>query len=163
MKIKRYTTLAAWIIGCSMTFSCSTYDVRHESKSEPVDREALIKRFQPPTVTECRGIEENSSLLIRRGADFCISELRAFENKQCQGTGETIAPGDKEKDLIFRAPLHDNYQCPETITVRRGSPCYLYEFDSGGTIYKLCYHDGRRVELNRCLRHTGVCGPPHNP
>jgi hypothetical protein len=160
MNVNTYPTWAALLMVSHVLISCSTYDAMHPTRPEPIVRnEELVKRFQPPTVSECRGIEENGSLLIHRGADFCIRELRAFENRQCQGTGETIAPGDKEKDLIFRAPLHDNYQCPETITVRAGSPCYLYEIDSGGTPYKLCYHDGRRVPVQWCVRHTNACAP----
>lgn len=136
-----------------------------EAAREPVKKDQAAKTtVNPTTLFQCTRIDDSVSVHIQWGLDSCIEQLTAFDNTTCDGKGEII-PGEKidTTKILFIGRLAENVVCSTTLSVRAASPCYLHEYTSNGTQYRICYHDGRRINLNNCIKHTGVCGPPHNP
>ena len=164
MAIRKILLGCITIIVSAAPLSCVSYeekDVSGGAERYPGGYQTLA--FQPMIVSQCTTIA-GTSFFIKRGKDSCIAELTSYDHPACEGKGEFISPDQTlQKNRLFIGPLDGNRICPETVTVSRGSPCYLVEFDSGGTHYKMCYHDNKKVDLNWCVNHTGKCGPPHNP
>jgi hypothetical protein len=165
METGRYLSWCAVVIAIGALYSCVAY----EEKGRPMRVAVQAGGYNPPavqptTVSQCTRIGENS-VFVQRGADSCIQTLKSYGNTTCEGTGEVVDPEKSfDKNLVFSGSLAGNNLCPETITIRQGSPCYLVEINSDSyPPYKLCYHDSQRISLWDCVNHTGVCGPPHNP
>jgi hypothetical protein len=144
------------ILGVAGLLSCAAVDAERPVKPiAPAGGAANL--VKPTTVFECASIDEYVSFLIQRGSDSCVEKLTAFENTTCQGEGQAVPAEKGDPRILFVGPLSGRDGCPESLTVRTGSPCRIYESSSGGNIRKVCLHEGRFVDLRHCLNHTGIC------
>jgi hypothetical protein len=160
------------VAGMWALISCAPMDAKNalygQSQTKPPatggNGRSPARLAAPGAVSQCVAIDENVSFLIERGPDQCISNLTSFGNTSCKG--EPDDPPDKEiidESQFFIGPLTGNFACPEALIVRTGTPCRIYENYSGGTAYKICYHNNNKRPLRECTKHQGICGPPHNP
>lgn len=109
--------------------------------------------------TECINLTKDVSIQVeRKSADQCISSMVSYDQIDCRGSAEkVVSKGFWDQTMQYSFPLAPNYACAETLTGRSASPCVLKEITSGGTPYRICTHDGRRVPLSSCENHTGAC------
>jgi hypothetical protein len=172
MQTRARSLLYLTVAGMCALVSCAPMDARNalprQSQAAPPagggNARSTTRLAVPGAVSQCIAIDENVSFLIERGSDQCISKLVTFGNTSCQGTPDE--PPEQEaidESQFFIGPLTGNFACPEALIVRTGTPCRLYENYSGGTAYKICYHNNNKRPLRECTRHEGICGPPHNP
>jgi hypothetical protein len=154
METRRYLLCCAATVIFGSLFSCAVYD----EKDKPPRGGSQLPQgntspFRPTTVSQCTKIAE-VSFFIQRGDNSCIQNLTWHENTACADKGEVVEPVmTVDENRLFIGPLEGNNLCPETVTVRKGSPCYLVEFDSGGVVYRNCYHGNRRINCS-------LLGPP---
>jgi hypothetical protein len=165
METGRYLLWCVVVVAIGTLYSCVAYEEKDRAAGQAREyKPRSAPPITPITVSQCTRIGENS-IFIQRGADSCIETLKSYGNTTCSGTGEVVEPEKSfDKNLLFSGSLEGNDVCPETITIKQGSPCYLVEITSDSyPPYKICYHDNQRISLSNCVNHTGVCGPPHNP
>jgi hypothetical protein len=155
MKLSRYLLGCGLVFAFGALYSCAHHLREGSGTLRPGEEPAKVvpSNFQPMTISQCTRLGD-VSFRIDRGTDSCIARLTAYENDSCSDSGERVEPiKELDQKRLFIGPLSGNNVCPETVTVRTGSPCFMVEFDSGGRHYKYCYHGSSRIDC-------ALMGPP---
>ncbi len=110
----------------------------------------------------CKKLDNHTSRLYTRDSTTdCVSgPVRVFASQDCMG-GDSIEvhPGDANPDLLYAGAFSIPEVCPEKLEISTGSPCRLYDLESGGIPYLYCLDLATAMwtDVSNCQNHTGVC------
>jgi hypothetical protein len=102
----------------------------------------------PVTPLVCVKLDDNASLQITRGANFCATGTVRFFTTSTNCTGDaTRVEGVPIPGFIYSGDPGGNVRCGELLRQTQRSPA-RFTYESGGVIYEFCYDNATGVVLD---------------
>ena len=94
---------------------------------------------QPITPLACVKLDQNTSMRITRGANYCATGPVQFFTHSTDCTGTPIqVTGVQIPGLVYSGDPGGNVRCGEILRQTRHSPT-RFTYESGGYVYEFCY------------------------
>ncbi len=102
---------------------------------------------QPIALAECLRLDQNTSMLVNRGANYCAKgAVLFFLNTTCSGNPARTDFGVQIPGLVYSGDPR-GARCGEVLRQLHNSP-ERFTYESGGVLYEFCYDNETGAQLD---------------